>query len=555
MGAEENLIRINSLRLEIGYTEADIKAGVIKKLRLNNAELKGLKKIDPVKISLDARKKNDIHYTCSIDLEFDDEAALMKRIGADRRVKGRDISQTEKIRYNDPFDDVLSEQIKHLSEEERPVIVGLGPAGMICAYKLALAGLRPIVIERGQPVDQRIEDVNSFWKTGKLNPESNVQFGEGGAGTFSDGKLNTMIHDNSGRIGEVFDIFVRSGADPSIRYINKPHIGTDRLVGIVKSIRDSIIEHGGEVRFGCKLTGIEITNGAVSAISVEQNGEKTRMTCSRLVLAIGHSARDTFRMLYENGISMEKKAFAVGVRVEHPQELIGRAQYGDQYLKLPPADYKLTCKTADGRGVYSFCMCPGGFVVNASSEEGMMAVNGMSNSDRSEATANSALVVTVREDDIGGASPLAGVDFQRELEKKCFDEGRGRIPVQRLDDFMNDRKADELAAKPNTKGACVSGNLRAVLPGFITDSLIEAMPSFGRTIRGYDNPDTLLIGLESRTSSPVRITREEGSLQAVGVKGLYPCGEGAGYAGGITSAAVDGLRIYESIIKDCICLN
>ncbi len=545
MPAEENLIRVNSLRLEIKYSEKDIEGAIRRRLRLPEGRRF---EYELVKLSLDARKKDDIHYICAVNVKTDGEKDILK----DKRIKN--IGPASKVVYRDPAEH------RGIIPHRRPVIIGFGPAGMCTAYKLAKAGFRPIVLERGTDVNTRIRDVNSFWSGGPLNPESNVQFGEGGAGTFSDGKLNTMIHDNFGRITEVFRIFIENGADPSIRYINKPHIGTDRLTGIVKNIRKEINACGGEVRFGAKLTGIEIKDNAVKGVYINS---AEYLECDTLVLAIGHSARDTFEMLLGKGINLERKAFAMGVRIQHPQELIGRAQYGESYKDLPAADYKLTYQTKAGRGVYSFCMCPGGFVVNASSEEGRLAVNGMSNSDRSEPTANSALVVTVREDDLEGDSVLAGAELQKRLEEAAYKEGRGNIPVQYYSDFVAHRPSvicerstqtydpdgcDTYSAVPNTKGAFTCGDLKNVLPDFISESIEEAMPAFGRTIEGFDRDDALMIGLESRTSSPVRITRDD-TLQALGIKGLYPCGEGAGYAGGITSAAVDGIKVYEAIVS------
>lgn len=549
MQAEENLIRLNSLRLEIGYTEQDLLSAVRKRLKIGD---KHPFSHEIVRLSLDARKKDDIHYTCSVDVKTYNENEILK----DKRIKN--ISVSEPVVYDDPFDKLSGTAKAALNSSKRPVITGFGPAGMLAGYKLAKAGLRPIIVERGCDVDTRIADVNAFWNGGKLDPESNVQFGEGGAGTFSDGKLNTMIHDKFGRITEFFRIFIENGADPSIRYINKPHIGTDRLTEIVRNIRKEIIACGGEVRFRTKLTGLDIKNGALRGIYVNA-GEY--IECDTLILALGHSARDTFEMLLGKGLNMEKKAFAMGVRIQHPQEVIGRAQYGEAYKKLPAADYKLTYQASNGRGVYSFCMCPGGFVVNASSEEGRLAVNGMSNSDRSEATANSALVVNIREDDLAGDSPLAGMELQRRLEKAAYKEGRGKIPVQYYADFVKNREssisdntessADKTCDQtllPNTKGAYTGGNLKNILPAYISESIEEAMPVFGKTIKGFDSPEALMIGLESRTSSPVRITRND-DLESVSVKGIYPCGEGAGYAGGITSAAVDGIKVYEAIIQ------
>ncbi len=570
MPAEENLIRVNSLRLEIKYSEKDIEGAIRRRLRLPEGRRF---EYELVKLSLDARKKDDIHYICAVDVKTDGEISILK----DKRIKN--VVTASPIVYHDPVSAICSKQKNgtedpatdcpeklpdDIEHHSRPVIVGFGPAGMLAAYKLAKAGFRPLVLERGADVDTRIRDVNSFWSGGPLNPESNVQFGEGGAGTFSDGKLNTMIHDNFGRITEVFRIFIENGADPSIRYINKPHIGTDRLTGIVKNIRKEINACGGEVRFGAKLTGIEIKDNAVKGVYINS---AEYLECDTLVLAIGHSARDTFEMLLGKGINLERKAFAMGVRIQHPQELIGRAQYGECYKNLPAADYKLTYQTKDGRGVYSFCMCPGGFVVNASSEKGRLAVNGMSNSDRSEPTANSALVVTVREDDLEGDSVLAGAELQRKLEEAAYKEGRGNIPVQYYADYVahrpsvigekgspnceSDNDPKLCSTIPNTKGDYTGGDLKNVLPDFISESIEEAMPAFGRIISGFDRDDALMIGLESRTSSPVRITRDD-TLQAVGIKGLYPCGEGAGYAGGITSAAVDGIKVYEAIVNACL---
>ncbi len=586
MPAEENLIRVNSLRLEIKYTEDDLRSAIARRLKIAD---KHPFSYEIVKLSLDARKKDDIHYTCSVDVKTDSEKAILK----DKRIKN--VTASERVVYNDPADDTdIKNAIRELlmnsncSDDQgsgttsqgkcilRPVIVGFGPAGIFASYKLAKAGFKPIVLERGCDVDTRIQDVGSFWNGGPLKPESNVQFGEGGAGTFSDGKLNTMIHDKFGRITEVFRVFVENGADPSIRYINKPHIGTDRLTKIVKNIRKEIIDCGGEVRFNSKLAGLDIKDGVLKGIYIN-NSEY--LPCDTLVLAIGHSARDTFKMILESGLNLERKAFAMGVRVQHPQEMIGRSQYGDAYKDLPAADYKLTYQTSNGRGVYSFCMCPGGFVVNASSEEGMLAVNGMSNSDRSEATANSALVVTVREDDFDGDSPLAGMELQRRLESAAYKEGRGLIPAQYYADFKGNRASRLPETKnssipdpnreddsergyvsghndtaccslplPNTKGSYIGGNLKNVLPDFISESIEEAMPDFGRIIEGFDNDEALFIGLESRTSSPVRIVRDD-SFESIGIKGIYPCGEGAGYAGGITSAAVDGIKVYEAIIS------
>lgn len=527
------MIRINSVKLNIGYTDSDIRSAIFKRLRIRPDELISFA---PVKLSLDARKKEDIFYVMSLDVSVCDE----NRILSDRRIK--DVCISEKTEYKDPL---ATNKLTKLPTN-RPIIIGFGPAGIFASLMLARAGLRPLVFERGSDVDQRVEDVEEFWKSGKLDTASNVQFGEGGAGTFSDGKLNSMIHDNYGRISKVYSVFIEHGADKSIAYTAKPHIGTDRLRNIVRSIREEIISLGGDVNF--RTTVAKIAEADKDTLQVTLEDGRTYFT-NDLILAIGHSARDTFSMLKDAGVIMEQKPFAVGMRVQHPQEVIGRAQYGEMYTKLPAADYKLTYTTKDGRGVYSFCMCPGGFVVNASSENECLAVNGMSNSSRDEVSANSAIVVSIGPKDFGSDDVLAGMYYQRRLEHLCFIEGQGKIPVQYLRDFINDQATAELNdQKPNTKGEYVTGNMRRVLPDYISDSIIEAFPSFGRRIKGFDEEDTLLLGLESRTSSPVRIVRNDNMVSAFH-KGLYPCGEGAGYAGGITSAAVDGIKVYEAIMQ------
>lgn len=477
-----------------------------------------------------------------------------------QKVNDNNIMLSKTVRYKEP---------KPARDRmgSRPVIAGFGPAGMFCALMLARAGYRPVVVERGEAVEDRMKSVDSFWNGGRLNPESNAQFGEGGAGTFSDGKLNTQVKEVYGRISKVLEIFVEHGADESITYEAKPHIGTDRLVYIVQSIRKEIESLGGEVRFNTRLVDIDLekltpgvlsdengTDRRVKGITVENSGNREYIPCDCLVLAIGHSARDTFYMLKDK-LTMEQKAFAVGLRIEHRQELINIHEFGDgKYKNYMPASYKLTHKASNGRGVYSFCMCPGGYVVNASSEEGMLAVNGMSYSKRDSENANSALIVTVDNRDFGSEDVLAGIEFQRRLEKKAYELGGGRVPVQRFGDFRENRTTTESALSSNTVKPCIKGgytaaNLRELLPDELCDALIEGVTSFDRQIPGYANPDAMFAGVESRTSSPVRINRDD-KLQALGISGLYPCGEGAGYAGGITSAAVDGIKVYEAIVTN-----
>ena len=440
------------------------------------------------------------------------------------------------------------------------VIVGTGPAGLFCGYYLALHGYRPILLERGADVDTRKQNVEAFWRDGKLLPNSNVQFGEGGAGTFSDGKLNTLVKDKSGRNLEVLKTFVRFGAKESILYEAKPHIGTDVLSEVVKRMREEIIRLGGAVRFNCQMTDMLVEKDRITGVVI--NGQE-KLACSQLVLAIGHSARDTFSMLYDKKLPMEAKAFAVGFRVEHSQELINISQYGlKQPGELGAAPYKVTAKTSVGRGVYSFCMCPGGYVVNASSEEGRLAVNGMSYSKRDGQNANSAIIVAVTPEDFGSGHPLAGIEFQRRLEQKAFEAGRGKIPVQSYGDFkacvegqagqaaQEPLEREKTSAKllPQCRGDYEWADLTGILPEECNQAFVEGMESFERQIQGFASPETILSGVESRTSSPVRIIRDD-KLQAT-IRGVYPCGEGAGYAGGITSAAMDGIRVAEVIASD-----
>ena len=439
--------------------------------------------------------------------------------------------------------------------QDRPVVVGAGPGGLFCALLLAEHGYRPILLEQGMDVDSRIQDVERFWKEGLLQKRSNVQFGEGGAGTFSDGKLNTLVKDKDGRNGEVLRRFVEAGADPSILYENKPHIGTDVLVRVVKNLRKEIERLGGSVRFQTQVTGFLQKGGQLTGLLTDK-GET--LPCSVAVFAIGHSARDTFQMLYDNGLTMEAKEFAAGFRVEHRQKDINLAQYGvEDAHPLQAASYKLTAQTKCGRGVYSFCMCPGGYVVNASSEEGRLAVNGMSYSGRDGVNSNSAIIVSVRKSDFASEHPLSGIAFQRSLEEAAYQAGGGRIPVQRLGELRrrfwqlqeenetieSDNKKPPL--EPMTKGAYAYADLTKILPHEMTQAFLEGMEQFSHVIAGFGDDETLVSAVESRTSSPVRIVRDK-SFQS-NINGIYPCGEGAGYAGGITSAAMDGIRIAEAI--------
>ena len=534
------MIRINQLKLPVGHTQEQLAARAAKKLRIRPEEIRTLA---IRRQSLDARKKPELFFSYVVDAELADEARERQLV---RRAGDRDVSIHEEKPYRLPKPGTAP--LAH-----PPVIVGTGPAGLFCGLALARAGYRPVLLERGEAVDARTSRVNRFWREGVLDPDSNVQFGEGGAGTFSDGKLNTLVKDTYGRNQAVLRIFVEFGADPSILYVSKPHIGTDVLSRIVKAIREEILRLGGEVRFESRMTDVEVQDGRTRSVLV--NGGE-RIPAEALVLALGHSARDTFQTLYDRGIPMEAKAFAMGLRIQHPQRMIDISQYGRAAGdELGPASYKVTRQVSTGRGVYSFCMCPGGYVVNASSEPGRLAVNGMSYHDRAGENANSALIVTVSSADYaafaGGMAeghPLAGIAFQRELEARAYSLGKGRIPIQLFGDFAEGKTSGGFGeVGPAFKGEWAFGNLREILPACISSSLSEAMGAFGHMIKGFDRPDAILAGVESRTSSPVRILRDDRMESAV--KGIFPCGEGAGYAGGITSAAMDGLKTAEELIR------
>ena len=524
------MIRIRQIKIPIEKDEiSEIKTQICRKIRCIEKDILDIKII---KKSLDARKKPNIYYIYEVDLTIKKEKEILKH-----NLNNQDIFQTPKEKYQIPK--LGNQKLNH-----QPIIVGSGPSGLFCAYLLAEQGFQPIIIERGENIENRIETVENFWKTGNLNPESNVQFGEGGAGTFSDGKLNTLVKDKECRGKKVFETFISCGADPEIMYINNPHIGTDVLRNVVKNMRNKIMKMGGTFLYNTCLTNIYQENNQVNAIEINH---QEKILTDILVLAIGHSARDTFEMLLNDGLNLEPKPFAIGLRIQHPQELINSNQYGENYNKdLPPASYKLTYQTKTGRGVYSFCMCPGGYVVNASSEEGRLAINGMSYHDRGAQNANSAIVVTISPKDYGN-SPLDGMEFQRKLEEKTYQLGNGKIPIQLLKDFHNNVETIKLGDTiPLFKGEHKLANLNSILPDYISDSIKEALPEFDKKIKGFHHPDTILAALESRTSSPVRIPRDE-SYES-NIKGIYPCGEGAGYAGGITTSAMDGIKVAESII-------
>jgi uncharacterized FAD-dependent dehydrogenase len=620
-GKSGNKYKVNQIKLPITHTLEELENKIIKHLRIQPTELVSF---DIIKKSIDARKKPQIFYTYTVVVELVVGKSLKKplpNVEAFEEVKYKlpeGICETKSLSSheskldshpNSESKENTSNILSIGSQNLPPVIVGTGPAGLFCGYILAKAGLPPILLERGADVDQRISDVESFWDTGILNLESNVQFGEGGAGTFSDGKLNTLVKDKLGRNKFVLETLVEHGAPKEILYEQKPHVGTDILAEVVKNIRLSIENLGGKVYFNTKLVDISLSNislsdnkikghdnraiinqkkgtvdvcgeiqvvTSISDCNVVDNPLKGRtFSTNHLVLAIGHSARDTFEMLYNKEINMSAKSFAVGLRIEHTQEMINQSQYGVDYPKsLPAASYKLTHNLPDGRGVYSFCMCPGGYVVNASSEEESLAINGMSYHKRDGDNANSAAVVTVTPDDFPSNHPLSGVEFQRNLERKAYEIGNGKVPVQSVGDFLaSDRSTlpesncnnDESALPesnctseiltsikniqtitPSIKGEWQYANLHDLFPENITSSLAEGIINMDKKIKGFASSDALLSGVESRTSSPVKIHRDE-SCQS-NIKGIYPCGEGAGYAGGITSAAMDGMKVAEAII-------
>lgn len=521
------MIRISQLKLPITHTESELKKKIAKTLRCGEKSFS----YEIIRQSLDARHKEDKKFVYTIEVSIENEKKILQK------VHNNNIMLTIKKEY--VFPKAGNRELSH-----RPVIVGSGPAGIFCAWYLARAGYRPLVLERGEEAEKRRETVDRFWKNGVLDPESNVQFGEGGAGTFSDGKLNTLVKDSFGRNREVLKRFVEAGADPEILYQHKPHLGTDVLVDIVQTLRRQIEEMGGSFRFRSKVTDLKIENGRLTGVEIDH---KELLPAEICVLAIGHSARDTFFMLKDRGLTMEPKAFAVGLRVEHPQTLINEDLYGEKESRiLGAASYKVTHTCRNGRGVYSFCMCPGGYVVNASSEEGQLAVNGMSYQARDGKNANSAVIVTVTPEDFPQEGPLGGIAFQRELEKKAWQLGQGKVPVQLFGDYCGHKPSQSLGeVTPCIRGEYVLSDVRSILPKEIGDSIEEGIHAFGKKLPGFDREDALLSGIESRTSSPVRLVRDREGLS--NISGVYPCGEGAGYAGGITSAAMDGIKTAECI--------
>ena len=517
------MIRVRQIKVDVRKDSYDeLVSSLVRKLNINNSDIID---VNIVKRSIDARHRDNVYFIYEVNVSLRNESKI--KLGGDILKSVNDKYSFEPSGY-----DYLN---------NRPIIVGSGPCGLFCAYELALYGYNPLVLERGENMDSRVKTVLDFWNNNNFKTNSNVQFGEGGAGTFSDGKLSTQIKDKNNRIKEVLDVFISNGAPIEIGYDFMPHIGTDKLRDVVKNMRNKIISLGGEFRYNSCLTDINVSDNKV--VSVVVNGSEV-IPCDVLVLAIGHSARDTFRMLHSKGIDMCNKPFAVGLRVMHPQDMISYNQYGEFYKYLRPASYKLTYN-CNGRGVYSFCMCPGGYVVNASSEEGRLVVNGMSNHERESGIANSAIVVTVNESDYGN-DLFDGVRFQEKLEECAYRIGNGFIPVQKYGDYVNNVKSNNFGKiLPMIKGKYTFSNLNLLFDSSINSSIRDAFNYFNTKIKGFNDDDTILAGVESRTSSPIKIIRNDNYES--NVFGIYPAGEGAGYAGGIVSAAVDGIKVFESI--------
>ncbi len=584
------MLRITELKLPIELADTlihqndQIKAALLKRLAIPESDLVNF---TIFKRGVDARKSEAILYVYSLDVEVKNEAKLLAKFKKDPHVKPapdtsyhfvaianttsnttlksgensdaqlrqgdheREALAVHKVRQatNEASNTVSTKQ---LNLQLRPVVVGFGPAGIFAALILAQSGFNPIVLERGKEVRKRTQDTWGLWRKNTLNPESNVQFGEGGAGTFSDGKLYSQIKDPKHYGRKVIEEFVKAGAPEEIQYVSHPHIGTFKLVGMVEKMRQTIIELGGEIRFESRVDDVVIKDGNLQGVTL-QTGE--HIETNHLVLAVGHSARDTFEMLYKNGVYIEAKPFSIGYRIEHPQSLIDRARYGKSYsedllAKLGAADYKLVHHASNGRSVYSFCMCPGGTVVAATSEPNRVVTNGMSQYSRNERNANAGIVVGITPEIDYPEHPLAGMELQRKLESNAYILGGSNYnaPGQLIGDYLINQPSTQLGAvTPSYTPGVTLTNLDTALPAFANTAIREAIPAFARKIAGFDLADAVLTGVETRTSSPIRIKRDDNSFQSINVKGLFPCGEGAGYAGGILSAGVDGIKVAEAV--------
>jgi len=533
------MLRITELKLPLDHPDEALREAIVQRLGIRDEQLLSF---NLFKRSYDARKKNsELLFIYTIDLEASNEAELLSKFADDHNIG--------------PAPDVTYKYVGHAPADvqERPIVVGFGPCGIFAGLLLAQMGFKPIILERGKEVRQRTKDTWGLWRKSVLNPESNVQFGEGGAGTFSDGKLYSQIKDPQHHGRKVLEEFVKAGAPDEILYINKPHIGTFRLTGMVEQMRQDMIALGAEVRFQQKVTDLLVEDGQLTGVVLE-SGEQ--LHSRHVVLALGHSARDTFRMLHAKGVYMEAKPFSVGFRIEHPQTLIDKARLGKYagHPKLGAADYKLVYHAKNGRSVYSFCMCPGGTVVAATSEPGRVVTNGMSQYSRNERNANSGIVVGIDPERDYPGGPLAGIELQERLEAHAYVMGGSnyQAPAQLVGDFVAGRPSTALGSvEPSYKPGVTLGDLAPSLPDFAIEAIREALPAFDRQIKGYNLHDAVLTGIETRTSSPLRITRGE-DYQSLNLKGLFPAGEGAGYAGGILSAGVDGIRIAEAVARDML---